>query len=352
MLSPVISAAATPFGVRDILSADQEMGDMSCYQAPSDAQSHMSAPMSTDYYGYPNTLDNSWETDKPKNPILHQFPTYGSMNHVQELSQVAPPYQESSASEERNLVTSSKTELRKNQSNKRIKRKPRVLFSQTQVSELERRFKQQRYLSASEREVLAQSLKLSSTQVKIWFQNRRYKNKRAHIEEAEKGLTEKNQSLKKIPVPVLIKDGKPRSQDTWNSSYWQANNSPCPESSVNPIASDYPRTAPIQEYKMLEHQQMSSDYQPDYINRTNPIANVENQRPALSMDYRQNYTGDVMPFPDMRNIVPEVKTPEMRTANVPPDYSYHNYVTQPTYQMPYYNYVETTTADQNFQRLY
>ncbi|XP_063873778.1 homeobox protein Nkx-2.3-like isoform X2 [Scylla paramamosain] len=62
--------------------------------------------------------------------------------------------------------------------NPKTKRKPRVLFSQAQVYELERRFKQQRYLSAPEREHLAGLLKLTSTQVKIWFQNRRYKCKR------------------------------------------------------------------------------------------------------------------------------------------------------------------------------
>ncbi|CAI9620578.1 unnamed protein product [Staurois parvus] len=55
----------------------------------------------------------------------------------------------------------------------RQRRKPRVLFSQVQVYELERRFKQQKYLSAPEREQLASVLKLTSTQVKIWFQNRR-----------------------------------------------------------------------------------------------------------------------------------------------------------------------------------
>lgn len=89
-------------------------------------------------------------------------------------------------------VTSSKTELRK--SNKRTKRKPRVLFSQTQIFELERRFKHQKYLSAPEREQMAQGLKLTPTQVKIWFQNRRYKNKRQKIEksnlEKAKAVTE------------------------------------------------------------------------------------------------------------------------------------------------------------------
>lgn len=51
----------------------------------------------------------------------------------------------------------------------RTKRKPRVLFSQAQVYELERRFKQQRYLSAPERDQLAQVLKLSSQQVRLFI---------------------------------------------------------------------------------------------------------------------------------------------------------------------------------------
>ena len=79
------------------------------------------------------------------------------------------------------MVTSSRSELRKN-GKARSKRKPRVLFSQAQVLELERRFRQQKYLSAPEREVMAQTLNLSPTQVKIWFQNRRYKSKRLQIE--------------------------------------------------------------------------------------------------------------------------------------------------------------------------
>lgn len=78
-------------------------------------------------------------------------------------------------------MSSSRSELRKN-GKLRCKRKPRVLFSQSQVLELERRFRQQRYVSAPEREILAQSLNLSATQVKIWFQNRRYKSKRVRIE--------------------------------------------------------------------------------------------------------------------------------------------------------------------------
>ncbi|XP_054169135.1 homeobox protein LOX10-like [Oppia nitens] len=64
------------------------------------------------------------------------------------------------------------------------RRKRRVLFTQAQVYELERRFKQQRYLSAPEREHLASLIQLTPTQVKIWFQNHRYKCKRQAKEKA------------------------------------------------------------------------------------------------------------------------------------------------------------------------
>ncbi|KAL4623052.1 homeobox protein Nkx-2.6 [Arapaima gigas] len=90
----------------------------------------------------------------------------------------------------------------------RQRRKPRVLFSQTQVFELERRFKQQRYLSAPERDHLAGLLKLTSTQVKIWFQNRRYKCKRQRQDKSLE-LAGQPPPPRRVAVPVLVRDGKP-----------------------------------------------------------------------------------------------------------------------------------------------
>ncbi|NWZ96730.1 NX22A protein, partial [Nesospiza acunhae] len=87
------------------------------------------------------------------------------------------------------------------------KRKRRVLFSKAQTYELERRFRQQRYLSAPEREHLASLIRLTPTQVKIWFQNHRYKMKRAR---AEKGMeVTPLPSPRRVAVPVLVRDGKP-----------------------------------------------------------------------------------------------------------------------------------------------
>ncbi|RXN32244.1 homeobox Nkx- -like protein [Labeo rohita] len=86
------------------------------------------------------------------------------------------------------------------------KRKRRILFSKTQTFELERRFRQQRYLSAPEREHLAKILHLTPTQVKIWFQNHRYKVKRAR---AEKGMDPYLLSPRRVSIPVLVRDGRP-----------------------------------------------------------------------------------------------------------------------------------------------
>nr|XP_020856690.1 homeobox protein Nkx-2.6 [Phascolarctos cinereus] len=95
----------------------------------------------------------------------------------------------------------------------RPRRKPRVLFSQAQVFELESRFRQQRYLSAPEREHLARALQLTSTQVKIWFQNRRYKCKRqrqdASLELAGQPLPPPPLPARRVAVPVLVRDGRP-----------------------------------------------------------------------------------------------------------------------------------------------
>ncbi|NWW82129.1 NKX12 protein, partial [Climacteris rufus] len=61
-----------------------------------------------------------------------------------------------------------------------LPKRSRAAFSHAQVFELERRFNHQRYLSGPERADLAASLKLTETQVKIWFQNRRTKWKKQH----------------------------------------------------------------------------------------------------------------------------------------------------------------------------
>ncbi|KAG7247835.1 hypothetical protein CRUP_003561 [Coryphaenoides rupestris] len=89
---------------------------------------------------------------------------------------------------------------------KQRKKRSRAAFSHAQVFELERRFNHQRYLSGPERADLAASLKLTETQVKIWFQNRRYKTKRRQMAADLMASASLPAAAKKVAVKVLVRD--------------------------------------------------------------------------------------------------------------------------------------------------
>ncbi|XP_048865115.1 NK3 homeobox 3 isoform X1 [Brienomyrus brachyistius] len=85
------------------------------------------------------------------------------------------------------------------------KKRSRAAFTHAQVYELERRFNLQRYLSGPERADLAGALKLTETQVKIWFQNRRYKTKRRQMA-TEFAASSPPAIAKKVAVKVLVRN--------------------------------------------------------------------------------------------------------------------------------------------------
>lgn len=52
-------------------------------------------------------------------------------------------------------------------------RRRRTAFTHAQLAYLERKFRVQKYLSVADRSDVADTLNLSETQVKTWYQNRR-----------------------------------------------------------------------------------------------------------------------------------------------------------------------------------
>jgi len=65
------------------------------------------------------------------------------------------------------------------------KKRPRTSFTANQIEVLEDEFERNKYLSVARRSMLASSLALTETQIKIWFQNRRTKWKRKFSSELE-----------------------------------------------------------------------------------------------------------------------------------------------------------------------
>ncbi|XP_064457689.1 homeobox protein EMX2-like [Ornithodoros turicata] len=87
-------------------------------------------------------------------------------------------------------------------------RKPkriRTAFSPSQLLKLEHAFEKNHYVVGTERKQLAQSLSLTETQVKVWFQNRRTKHKRQKQEE-EHSSTHGSSDCKSPPPPAMSPD--------------------------------------------------------------------------------------------------------------------------------------------------
>ncbi|XP_010220067.1 PREDICTED: homeobox protein Nkx-2.1 [Tinamus guttatus] len=222
----------TPFSVSDILSPLEESykkvgmegtnlgAPLAAYR-----QSQVSQPaMQQHPMGHNGTVTAAYHMTAAGVPQLSHATMGGYCNgNLGNMSEL-PPYQDTM----RNSASATgwygtNPDPRFSSSNKSMaplqstpRRKRRVLFSQAQVYELERRFKQQKYLSAPEREHLASMIHLTPTQVKIWFQNHRYKMKRQAKDKAaqlqlqqENGSCQQQQSPRRVAVPVLVKDGKP-----------------------------------------------------------------------------------------------------------------------------------------------
>ncbi|XP_013913254.1 PREDICTED: homeobox protein Nkx-2.5 [Thamnophis sirtalis] len=205
--SPVTS---TPFSVKDILSLEHPSGlaslELSALGSPS---SCMLATFKQESY----PAEDAPLAEAPAGLAKGSGSTFPGPFFAKSYVEIEPSKEPKESKKELCVLSKSLEQEKRDaeeaeRPRQRKRRKPRVLFSQAQVYELERRFKQQKYLSAPERDHLANVLKLTSTQVKIWFQNRRYKCKRQRQDQSLE-LVGSIPPPRRIAVPVLVRDGKP-----------------------------------------------------------------------------------------------------------------------------------------------
>nr|XP_040053453.1 homeobox protein pnx isoform X1 [Gasterosteus aculeatus aculeatus] len=83
------------------------------------------------------------------------------------------------------------------------RRRVRTAFTVEQLRILERSFRTSHYLSVLERHAVASALRLSETQVKIWFQNRRTKWKKERGREAQAEAEEEAKEEHGFPASFL-----------------------------------------------------------------------------------------------------------------------------------------------------
>lgn len=99
----------------------------------------------------------------------------------------------------------------------------RTIFTPEQLERLEAEFERQQYMVGPERLYLAHTLQLTEAQVKVWFQNRRIKWRKHHLELTHQRLAVlKQQQLLMDDSHPDIQDTNSSSTDTWNNFHFSA----------------------------------------------------------------------------------------------------------------------------------
>ncbi|NXP16001.1 VAX2A protein, partial [Thinocorus orbignyianus] len=87
-------------------------------------------------------------------------------------------------------------------------KRTRTSFTAEQLYRLELEFQRCQYVVGRERTELARQLNLSETQVKVWFQNRRTKQKKDQNRDSEKRSTATSESFATCNILRLLEQGR------------------------------------------------------------------------------------------------------------------------------------------------
>ncbi|XP_034092216.1 homeobox protein engrailed-2a [Gymnodraco acuticeps] len=151
-----------PIAEEEPLKARREKGDQ-CLSSDSDSsQASSNPPQSSKPMLWPAWVYCTRYSDRPSSGPRSRKPKKKSTTTTTTTTPTTPPTSSSSSS------SSSKEDKR-----------PRTAFTAEQLQRLKTEFQTNRYLTEQRRQHLAQELGLNESQIKIWFQNKRAKIKKA-----------------------------------------------------------------------------------------------------------------------------------------------------------------------------
>lgn len=112
----------------------------------------------------------------------HHHPTGSALQNLQKL------HQQHVSNGFRLMNRSSEMSKSKGHSSSMKSKRVRTIFTPEQLERLEAEFERQQYMVGPERLYLAHTLQLTEAQVKVWFQNRRIKWRKHHLELTQQRL--------------------------------------------------------------------------------------------------------------------------------------------------------------------